>query len=103
MDYYLKTETEESLEAVLVEAGIARVDENGMFTIDPAYALVKIGQIFVETGETLTSDSGFTYPEMAPIEGYHANLRAGRLLEEQEQKLSSIVIPAPATPKFVWA
>ena len=54
-----------------------------------------IGTIYAPTGETLTDAEGFEYPEMAAIEGFHANLKAS-LTSEQEALLP--LVSAPATP-----
>ena len=43
-----------------------------------------IGAIYRPTGNTLTDDEGFEYPEQAALEGYHVNIRAEAPIEELE-------------------
>jgi len=43
-----------------------------------------IGVIYRPTGNTLTDDEGFEYPEQAALEGYHVNIRAAAPIEELE-------------------
>jgi hypothetical protein len=119
MNYYLKTDNEQELWEALETAGLARKeydleDENNIRPddLDPetewspsgAYewiftgiALDVIGQIYTETGNMLTDEQGMEYPEMAPIDGYHANLIADPGIEGLP------TIDAPSTPYRVWA
>lgn len=59
-----------------------------------------IGTMYRETGTMLTDDEGMEYPEMQPIDGYHANLRE-ELTDEQVAALPTV--DAPATPYRKWA
>jgi hypothetical protein len=85
------------------EAGLTKPDESGeqrlvAFTHD--YALDVVGTIYRPTGETTTVD-GLTVPVMAPIPGWHVNVRV----------LSGDPVPAsflpfevfPATPERDFA
>jgi hypothetical protein len=44
----------------------------------PAYigksAVDVVGVLWIPTGETLTNDDGTSFPDMAPLDGYHINL-----------------------------
>lgn len=113
MDYFLKAASEADLHAALAEASVvvindAVVDDAGEVLI-PAhdsvadgFALDVIGQISKPTGGTLTVD-GMEVPEMAPVAGYHANLR-GELSDTQLAILEPILLDvAPANPFRVWA
>lgn len=95
MDYFLKADGEIQLTDDLVAAGIMTHDGE----ITPGYALDVIGIIHKPTGEMLTGEDG-PYPEMAPIDGYHANVR-GELSAEQQAKLP--LIDVPNAPVRVWA
>lgn len=112
MDYFLKAANEAAMRAALVDAGVvvindAVVNEAGD-VLAPAhdgvaegFALDVIGPISKPTGQTLTVD-GMEVPEMAPIPGYHANLR-GTLSDAQLAVLEAILLPdAPAHPFEVW-
>jgi hypothetical protein len=59
-----------------------------------------IGTMYRETGNMLTTDDGMEYPEIAPIDGFHANLRE-ELTDEQVALLPTV--DAPATPYRKWA
>ena len=69
-------------------------------------ALDVIGTIYKPTGNMVTVDgpdgTTFEVPEQAPIDGYHANIRAN-LTEAQTTGLSSLLITAPKLPCRVWA
>jgi len=116
--YYLKTDTEQALWEALETADLAKkeYDREDPLNIPPedieaewdgpsgAYewvftglALDVIGTIHQPTGNTLTDDEGFEYAEMAPIDGYHANL----ITSEEVTGLPEIT--APNTPYRIWA
>ena len=61
----------------------------------------EIGSIYAPTGNTLTDDEGNSYPEMAAVAGYHANLRklsdkADTLIQHLED--GGDTITPPTTP-----
>lgn len=64
----------------------------------PKYAAVDvIGTIYKPTGKVLTTDEG-EVPEMAPIDGWHVNVRhMGEAAELENYKVF------PATPARMWA
>jgi len=97
-DYFLKADSEDALNAALLDAGIYAEGEEG-FTLAAPVALDVIGIIYQPTGDMQEVD-GMEMPVMAPIDGYHANLR-GNLTAEQVAKLP--IIDAPSTPSRVWA
>jgi hypothetical protein len=83
----------ESEDVVLREAGIEAYSHT--------HSLDIIGVIHVETGETITVEATddmeeYTYPETAPIDGWHANLLLHG--EELPDALSGLVIDAPTAP-----
>lgn len=103
-NYFLKFSDEASFKAKFLELGLATIEpvwgtENDTQFV-PKIITDVIGLIYKPTGNVLLTDDGLQYPEMAPIDGYHANLKA-ELTEEQEELLP--LIPAPTTPYRVWA
>ena len=116
MDYFLKASDEAELHAALIAAGVlisAQVPvievidgvptQTGVqdgHALAGGVALDVIGTIYKPTGNILTVD-GMEVPEMAPIPGYHANLR-GDLSEEQRAALSGLLIDPPAQPYRVF-
>lgn len=93
--YYLKTTDENALWIALSNAGLA-VQEEDQWRCT-ALALDIIGTIYSPTGNTLTDDEGFEYPEMTAIEGFHANL----ITTEEVDNLPTI--EKPTTPYRKWA
>ncbi len=89
----LETEEETVTEDVIREAG--------MEAYSATHSLDIIGVIHAETGETITVEATddmpeYTYPETAPIDGWHANLLLHG--EELPDALSGLVIDAPTAP-----
>ena len=144
MDYYLKAESEAALWSALVAAGAAvevQVKDEAGNTIETRYApasgysLDIIGTIYKPTGNIIQQTVGDTtveVPEMAPLSGFHANMRGPAdlaaktevipyVLTDQdrlnpdfvmpeptvniiESPLKAVLVdPAPKTPNRVWA
>lgn len=117
-NYYLKTNDEASLWEALEAANLAVKDydpedalnvrpedamEDESWVPTGAFdwrftgtALDIIGAIWKETGNMLTDDEGLEYPEMAAVDGFHANLIA-----DNADGLPTV--DAPATPYRKWA
>jgi hypothetical protein len=101
---YLKAADEATFNQGVVDAGWtyqeAVLESDGEVTVTnyytAAHSLDVIGVIHVETGNMLTDDNGGEYPEMEPIEGWHANLLLHG--EELPAPLDPFVIEAPSTP-----
>ena len=102
-DYYLKTDTEEALWQVLLEAGLVADNqdpENPGFYPKQGIALDVIGTIYKPTGEMLTDEEGNEFPAMAPIPGFHANLR---LIGDMDLDTLEPYMVDVKTPTRVWA
>jgi len=120
---YLKADDQATFEAALTACGwktetTYAVDEDGNEIVDDqgerivvnvggieaynhGHSLDVIGTILVETGETITvghtdDEPEYSYPETAPIDGWHANLMLHG--EELPSELSGFVIEAPTAP-----
>lgn len=113
MDYFIKADTKVALESILLQAEITKVspeekNEAGEVItpettiVSDSFALDVIGQIFKETGAVIQGEEGFEYPELAPVPGFHANLR-GELNSNQLSLLADYLIDKPANPARVWA
>lgn len=105
---YLKATDKETFDQALVDAGWSNTnsEEEVVFEYYTAtHSLDVIGVIHVETGNMLTGEGPdgetFEYPEMAPIEGWHANLLLHG--EELPAALEPFVIEAPSTPHRKFA
>ena len=92
------------------------VDEEGNETVvldgDPYlvaytrdYSIDVIGVMHEPTGNMLTDDEGNEYPEMAPIDGWHVNVKLHGESEELRtlvEALDAQYGAMPATPDRVW-
>lgn len=87
-DYYLKFQSEEQAKAVLYDVK----------TKAPNYANIDtIGIIYKPTGKMLQGEDG-TYPAMAPLEGWHVNVR---LVGEDAIALEPYMV-TPTAPIRIW-
>ncbi len=89
-DLFLKFPDEATVMTMLFSDGQSRFQA----------AIDSIGVIYKPTGETLLGEDG-PYPEMAPLEGWHVNMR-GVFTEEQLAELDLFKVE-PTTPVRVWA
>jgi hypothetical protein len=93
-DYFLKFEDETLADAVLFDM----VHDGEGYTKRPRYAAIDvIGTIYKPTGKMTTTDEDEA-PEMAPIDGWHVNVRHTSEAPELEQYRVH-----PATPQRMWA
>lgn len=118
MIYYLKTTDEQNMWEALESQGLAKREydredannippedydyEQGEFVKTGAYEWIAlceldvIGTIYQPTGTMLTDDEGYEYPEVAPIDGFHANIKTDKVVEGLP------TIEAPTTPYRKW-
>ena len=121
MTIHLKATDEATFNQALIDAGWAweteyrvEVDEEGNETVTEevireagvehytaTHSLDIIGTIYKETGNMITVEATddmpeHEYPEMAPIDGWHANLLLHG--EDMPEALADFVIEAPTTP-----
>ena len=68
------------------------------------YAIDVVGVIHKPTGVMLTDEEGNEYPEMAPLDGWHVNLRlSGEGRRADAEALAAYTVdPTPVTPARVW-
>jgi hypothetical protein len=90
IDYYLKFDSEAAAKAVLYQG------EEGS-EIPKYLAIDLIGTVYKPTGKMLQSEEG-EFPEMAPVPGYHANVRVVDAAPELEPYRVY-----PVTPSRMWA
>jgi hypothetical protein len=106
-DYLLRADDEAALWTALLAAGLVteQPELGGAMVRVPigGAALDVIGMIWRPIGATLTDQHGLPYPEMTPVSGLHANLRAEEPLSDAQLALLPLVTPLPATPDRVWA
>jgi len=62
-----------------------------------------VGLIHEATGNMLTDDEGMEYPEMAPIDGWHVNLRIrGDYMRDEAEAIDAADGVSPVTPHRTW-
>ena len=143
MDYYLKAADETALYTLLASVGVVELIEvkdvqgnvqETRYVTKPGYDLDVIGTVYKPTGNLVVRQSenfSVEVPEMAPVPGFHANLRGpGTLAPKVElvyyqpthaeladpafvmpqptqnitpSPIESILVdPSPSTPARVW-
>lgn len=103
IDYCLKFDSEADARAVLyrIEGAVEADPENGVeaqegYELANYDAIDMIGVICKPTGQIINTTEG-DMPEMAPVDGYHVNVR---VLEEAPELEAYCVFPV--TPHRVW-
>ena len=118
MDYHIRATDEADLWKTLIDNKIVIPTEetwlnsegtaNTVVVNKPAKGidLDVIGLIYNPTENMIVwkdpQGNELSAPEMAPVPGFHANIRGG-LSDEQVTGLGDKLIPAPATPRRTWA
>jgi hypothetical protein len=97
-DFFLRFDTEAEANEVLFTEQTNVQGDVVETVLVPKYAAVDvIGTIYKPTGEMIQTDEG-EVPEMAPLEGWHANVR--HTAETPELEAFRVF---PATPSRMWA
>lgn len=96
-DLYLRAADEAAMNAALIAAGLAYV-EDGTLHPAPYVSLDVIGPITRVTGY---GENGEPIVQVLPE--WHVNVRCGGLTEEQEAKLAGLATVPPEQPFRVWA
>ena len=117
-DFYLRLASEADMPTVLSEFYrqdyVTVVDDEGNETQTPEgdaylvthshdYAIDVVGVIQEPTGTMLTDDEGNEYPETAPVDGWHVNVRlVGDAMRETVEALDASHGVTPNSPSRVW-
>lgn len=119
-DFYLKLASEADMPTVLAafyrqdyativdpETGEESTQVEGNPYLVPYtqdYGIDVVGIIYMPTGNILTDADGNEYPETAPLDGWHINIRLlGDNRRADVEALSAYFVdPEPATPSRVW-
>jgi hypothetical protein len=109
-DLFLRFADADAANAALLAAGLltetlAMLDADGNVLIPAGYAPVNatidtVGTIYKPTGNTITTDMG-EQPEMAPLDGWHVNVRL-KADQATPDGLTQYVV-TPANPVRIWA
>jgi hypothetical protein len=119
IDYYLKFKDQAEAENVLSNLSflteIENEDESVVLVSTGLASIDFVGIIHRPTGNMLEDIDGNEYPELAPLEGYHVNLRLASLTVTQSVDEVTGEVPSsipdllapyivePTTPSRVWA
>ena len=98
IDLYLKAGSKSAMTLALKTAGFIQDEESGAL-YHPDAALDVIGTIYQPTGETTLVD-GQEVPVMAPVPGYHVNVRT---TSDELATALDAQRTYPETPVRVWA
>lgn len=96
-DLYLRAATEAEMTEALVKAELAYLDEEKVLQPANGVALDVIGKI---TKFDMTDPEN---PKPVEKEGWHANVRAAALTDQQAEALEPMNIVPPETPYRTWA
>ena len=67
------------------------------------YAIDLVGVIYAPTGNTLTDDEGNEYPETAPVDGWHVNVRlVGDGRREDVEAIDATYGVVPNSPSRIF-
>jgi hypothetical protein len=67
------------------------------------YSIDLVGTIYEPTGNTLTDDEGNEYPETAPVDGWHVNVRlVGDAMRETVEALDALYGVVPNSPSRIF-
>ena len=78
-------------------------DEPYLVTHTHDYAIDLVGVIYEPTGDMLTDDEGNEYPETAPIDGWHVNVRlVGDARREDVESIDVTYGVTPNSPSRVF-
>ena len=118
VDFYLKLSAESDMPTVLADFYrqdyVTNVDDEGVETQvadgdaylaahSHDYAIDVVGTIQEPTGTMLTDDEGNDYPETAPVDGWHVNVRlVGDAMRETVEALDAAHGVTPNSPSRVW-
>lgn len=107
-DWFVKADSRDALLTALDGTDIVSEDEDGNKVLHSTKAIGvdEVGTIYAPTGNTLTDDDGNEYPEIAPVTGYHLNLR--KMRDEADSIITiledaDLTIDPPATPSRKFA
>ena len=107
-DWFVKADSRDALLTALDGTDIVGEDEDGNKVLHSTKGIGvdEVGTIYAPTGNTLTDDEGNEYPEIAPVTGYHLNLR--KMRDEADSIITiledaDLTIDPPATPSRKFA
>ena len=100
---FYRQDTETTVDDETGEETVVNVGDPYMVMQTTDYAIDVVGVIHRPTGNTLTDAEGNEYPEQAPLEGWHVNVRiVGDAMRDTTEEIDAIYGVIPNTPARVW-
>ena len=96
-------DTETTVDEETGEETVFNVGEPHLVPHTKDYAIDVVGVIYRPTGDMLTDADGNEYPEQAPLDGWHVNIRLiGDARRADVEAIDAVYGVAPASPERVW-
>ena len=103
LDDFYHQDTETLVDDETGEETVINVGDPYMVMHTADYAIDIIGVIYRPTGNMLTDTDGNQYPEQAPLEGWHVNIRlTNEIMRNIVETIDAIYGVIPANPARVW-
>ena len=100
VDFFIKLNSEADMHTAFVDF----YQDGELVTHTHDYAIDVVGVIYKPTGNMLTDSEGFEYPETAPVDGWHVNVRlVGDAMREVVEALDALYGVAPNSPSQVFS
>jgi len=100
---FYRQDTETTVDDETGEETVTNVGDPYMVKQTADYAIDILGIISKPTGNILTDAEGNEYPEQAPIDGWHINIRLlNDTLREVTEAIDLTNGTSPVTPSRVW-
>lgn len=96
-------DTETTVDPETGEETTTNVGDPYLVTHTADYAIDVVGTIHEPTGNTLTDDEGFEYPEMVAVDGWHINIRILNDTKRADvEAIDALYGVTPNSPSRVW-
>ena len=100
VDFFIKLNSEADMHTAFVDF----YQEGELVTHTHDYAIDVVGVIYKPTGNMLMDAEGFEYPETAPLDGWHVNVRlSGDKVRESVEAIDALYGATPKSPSQVFA
>ena len=100
---FYRQDTETTVDDETGEETVVNVGDPYLVPHTKDYAIDVVGVIYRPTGNMLTDDDGNEYPEQAPLDGWHVNIRLiGDAMRDTVEALNETHGVTPNNPARVW-
>jgi hypothetical protein len=100
---FYRQDTETTVDDETGEETVTNVGDPYLVKHSPDHAIDIVGVIYEPTGDMLTDGEGNQYPETAPIDGWHINIRlSGDARRADVEAIDALYGVTPNSPSRVW-